>query len=71
MEGLCADRQGRLAALMMDIQARYLVFNSALVLLAGLLVGVPYWSGRPSECPGSRHQGVAIGTRHSDVSARR
>jgi hypothetical protein len=35
-------RQGRLAALMMDIQARYLVFNSALVLLAGLLVGVPY-----------------------------
>jgi hypothetical protein len=27
---------------MMDIQARYLVFNSALVLLAGLLVGVPY-----------------------------
>jgi len=26
----------------MDIQARYLVFNSALVLLAGLLVGVPY-----------------------------
>jgi hypothetical protein len=30
------------APLMMDIQARYLVFNSALVLLAGLLVGVPY-----------------------------
>ena len=27
---------------MMDIQARYLVFNSALVLLAGLIVGVPY-----------------------------
>ena len=27
---------------MMDIQARYLVFHSALVLLAGLLVGVPY-----------------------------
>ena len=26
----------------MDIQARYLVFHSALVLLAGLLVGVPY-----------------------------
>src|ERR1700716_1490579 len=26
----------------MDIQARYLVFNSALVLVAGLLVGVPY-----------------------------
>ena len=25
----------------MDVQARYLVFNSALVLLAGLLVGVP------------------------------
>jgi hypothetical protein len=25
-----------------DIQARYLVFHSALVLLAGLLVGVPY-----------------------------
>jgi len=39
---VCADRQGRLTALMMDIQARYLVFNSALVLLAGLLVGVPY-----------------------------
>jgi hypothetical protein len=27
---------------MMDIQARYLVFHSALVLVAGLLVGVPY-----------------------------
>ena len=27
---------------MMDIPARYLVFHSALVLLAGLLVGVPY-----------------------------
>ena len=27
---------------MMDIQARYLVFHSALVLLVGLLVGVPY-----------------------------
>ena len=26
----------------MDIQARYLIFHSALVLLAGLLVGVPY-----------------------------
>jgi hypothetical protein len=26
----------------MDIQARYLVFNSVVVLLAGLLVGVPY-----------------------------
>ena len=26
---------------MMDIQARYLVFHSVLVLLAGLLVGVP------------------------------
>ena len=26
----------------MDIQARYLVFHSVLVLLAGLLVGVPY-----------------------------
>ena len=26
----------------MDLQARYLVFHSALVLLAGLLVGVPY-----------------------------
>ena len=25
----------------MDVQARYLVFNSALVLLAGLLVGLP------------------------------
>jgi hypothetical protein len=27
---------------MMDIQARYLVFHSVVVLLAGLLVGVPY-----------------------------
>jgi hypothetical protein len=27
---------------MMDTQARYLIFHSALVLLAGLLVGVPY-----------------------------
>jgi hypothetical protein len=27
---------------MMDIQARYLVVHSALVLVAGLLVGVPY-----------------------------
>jgi hypothetical protein len=27
-----------------DIQARYLVFHSAVVLLAGLLVGVPYGS---------------------------
>ena len=26
----------------MDIQARYLIFHSALVLLAGLFVGVPY-----------------------------
>ncbi len=26
----------------MDIQARYLIFHSALVLVAGLLVGVPY-----------------------------
>ncbi|MBC8107205.1 MAG: hypothetical protein H7Z14_11495 [Anaerolineae bacterium] len=26
----------------MDMQARYLVFHSAVVLLAGLLVGVPY-----------------------------
>jgi hypothetical protein len=26
----------------MDIQARYLIFHSTLVLLAGLLVGVPY-----------------------------
>src|SRR6266850_2225589 len=27
---------------MMDIQARYLIFNSTLVLVAGLLLGVPY-----------------------------
>lgn len=26
----------------MDLQARYLVFHSAVVLIAGLLVGVPY-----------------------------
>ena len=26
----------------MDIQARYLIFHSALVLLVGLFVGVPY-----------------------------
>jgi hypothetical protein len=37
---------------MMDIQARYLVFHSALVLLAGLLVGVPY--GRAAAMVGQR-----------------
>lgn len=36
---------------MMDIQARYLVFHSALVLLVGLLAGMPYGRAQNRHAP--------------------